>query len=107
MNINFSLCQYQFHTVTIFTTDFPVLVFLCHIEQQVVKYYCTYTCANNGKNNSSLSNIKSITKFIPNFALFLGNVFCIFCTPYADEYASRIPHYNNTSIRRITIQFLS
>jgi len=46
---------------------------------------------------------------ISNFVviLFLGHVFCIFCTPYADEYASRIPHYNNASIRRITVQFLS
>lgn len=70
MNINFSLRHYQFHTVTIFTTDFLVLVFLCHIEQQIVKYYCTYTCANNGKNNSSLCNIKCITQSLFTFQIF-------------------------------------
>lgn len=79
-----------------------VAVFLRNIKYQVIEHHCFDACSNNG---ILISNF--FMEFSLTFIKFTGNVFRLFCTSHAYEYASGISNYHNSSFRRFTIQFLS
>lgn len=85
-------------------TDYSVIsVFLRDIKQQIIEYYRTYTCSNNGKIILFDMDKSLLLFWWYNYMFFVGYVFCVICASNANEYACGISDYNNSSFRRIAI----